>query len=29
MKIKRLPEDFQVEEQVDLTPGGGPSPCIA
>jgi tRNA pseudouridine13 synthase len=24
MKLKRLPEDFQVEEQVDLVPHGGP-----
>ncbi|MCI0357701.1 MAG: tRNA pseudouridine(13) synthase TruD [Planctomycetaceae bacterium] len=24
MKLKRLPEDFQVQEQVDLAPHGGP-----
>ena len=24
MKLKRLPEDFQVEEQVELAPRGGP-----
>jgi len=24
MKLKRLPEDFQVEEHVELTPRGGP-----
>jgi tRNA pseudouridine13 synthase len=24
MKLKRLPEDFQVEEQIALEPGGGP-----
>lgn len=24
MKLKRLPQDFQVEEQIDLAPRGGP-----